>query len=148
MSSNFWAVQVALHEQVELKPIMFLSACVHDMLCLVVTGHDRLGTTVWLALALWCTMALGEAALLEQSSMCLAAWAAIFGLPSLYLRCRHILDALVEEALRILAAYVKAGPQLMRPATLLACAVIVITMQHAPCAGLFQCTYAHLLATI
>jgi hypothetical protein len=72
-------------------------------------GHDRTGTTVWLALTLWTTMALGEAALLSQSSMSMAVWCAIFGLPSLYLHCRHILDVLVEEALQLVAAFLKAG---------------------------------------
>ncbi|KAL0037393.1 hypothetical protein WJX79_005832 [Trebouxia sp. C0005] len=73
------------------------------------SGHDRTGTTVWLALTLWTTMALGEAALLSQSSMSLAVWCAIFGLPSLYLQCRHILDVLVEEALQLVAAFLRAG---------------------------------------
>ena len=72
-------------------------------------GHDRTGTTVWLALTLWTTMALGEAALLSQSSMSLAIWCAIFGLPSLYLQCRHVLDVLVEEALQLVAAFLRAG---------------------------------------
>jgi len=72
-------------------------------------GHDRTGTTVWLALTLWTTMALGEAALLSQSSMSLAVWCAIFGLPSLYLQCRHVLDVLVEEALQLVAAFLRAG---------------------------------------
>ncbi|KAL0053004.1 hypothetical protein WJX82_011350 [Trebouxia sp. C0006] len=73
------------------------------------SGHDRTGTTVWLALTLWTTMALGEAALLSQSSMSLAVWCAIFGLPSLYLQCRHVLDVLVEEALQLVAAFLRAG---------------------------------------
>lgn len=73
------------------------------------SGHDRTGTTVWLALTLWTAMALGEAALLTQSSMSLAIWCAIFGLPSLYLQCRHVLDVLVEEALQLVAAFLKAG---------------------------------------
>ena len=54
-------------------------------------------------------MALGEAALMYQSSMCLAVWCALFGLPSLYLQCRHILDLLVEEALQLVAAFLRAG---------------------------------------
>ena len=91
---------------------------VGDRLCLVTSlhcllaGHDRTGTTVWLALTLWTIMALGEAALLAQSSMCMAVWCAIFGLPSLYLQCRHILDVLVEESLQLVAAFLRAGPYL------------------------------------
>jgi len=88
----------------------------HNIVCMVwrmaawlSAGHDRTGTTVWLALTLWTTMALGEAALLSQSSMSMAVWCAIFGLPSLYLHCRHILDVLVEEALQLVAAFLKAG---------------------------------------
>lgn len=72
-------------------------------------GHDRTGTSVWLALTLWSIMAVGEAALMSQSSMCLAVWCALFGLPSLYIRCRHILDLLVEEALQLVAAFLRAG---------------------------------------
>lgn len=64
---------------------------------------------MWLALTLWSLMALGEAALLAQSSMWLAVWCAIFGLPTLYLHCRHILDVLVEEALQLMAAFLKGG---------------------------------------
>ena len=88
----------------------------HNIVCMVWTmaacmsaGHDRTGTTVWLALTLWTAMALGEAALLTQSSMSLAIWCATFGLPSLYLQCRHVLDVLVEEALQLVAAFLKAG---------------------------------------
>lgn len=92
-------------------------ACImHNIVCMMwnmaaclSAGHDRTGTTVWLALTLWTTMALGEAALLSQSSMSLAVWCAIFGLPSLYLQCRHILDVLVEEALQLVAAFLRAG---------------------------------------
>ncbi|KAL3160022.1 hypothetical protein ABBQ38_010408 [Trebouxia sp. C0009 RCD-2024] len=73
------------------------------------SGHDRTGTSVWLALTLWSIMAVGEAALMSQSSMCLAVWCALFGLPSLYIRCRHILDLLVEEALQLVAAFLRAG---------------------------------------
>ena len=54
-------------------------------------------------------MALGEAGLMLQSSMWLALWCALFSLPSLYLQCRHILDLLVEEALHLVAAFLKAG---------------------------------------
>ncbi len=88
----------------------------HKVVCMVwrmaawlSAGHDRTGTTVWLALTLWTTMAMGEAALLSQSSMSMAVWFAIFGLPSLYLQCRHILDVLVEEALQLVAAFLRAG---------------------------------------
>lgn len=88
----------------------------HNIVCMVwrmaawlPAGHDRTGTTVWLALTLWTTMALGEAALLSQSSMSMAVWCAIFGLPSLYLQCRHVLDVLVEEALQLVAAFIRAG---------------------------------------
>ena len=75
----------------------------------MLVGHDRTGTTVWLALTLWVIMAVGEAALLAQSSMAIAVWCALFGLPSLYLQCRHILDVLVEEALQLVAAFLRAG---------------------------------------
>lgn len=54
-------------------------------------------------------MALGETALVSQSSMSMAVWCAIFGLPTLYLQCRHILDVLVEEALQLVAAFLRAG---------------------------------------
>lgn len=62
-------------------------------------------------------MALGEAGLMAQSSIWLAVWCALFGLPSLYLQCRHILDVLVEEALQLVAAFLRAGPSLL-PSTL------------------------------
>ena len=87
-------------------------------------GHDCTGTTVWLALTLWTIMALGEAALLSQSSMSIAVWCAIFGLPSLYLQCRHILDVLVEEALQLVAASLRAGQHT------LPCAVWSDTYSH------------------
>ena len=79
------------------------------MLAGLSAGHDRTGTTVWLALTLWTMMALGEAGLMLQSSMWLAVWCALFSLPSLYLQCRHILDLLVDEALHLVAAFLKAG---------------------------------------
>ena len=89
--------------------------------CNMFAGHDRTGTTVWRALTLWVVMALGEAALLTQSSMAIAVWCALFGLPSLYLQCRHILDVLVEEALQLVAAFLKAGQPLMWHQTQMCC---------------------------
>ena len=72
-------------------------------------------------------MALGEAALLSQSGMSMAIWCAVFGLPSLYLQCRHILDVLVEEALQVVAAFLKAGQYGMR----------CLLGLHAPCGRQF-----------
>lgn len=66
-------------------------------------------------------MALGEAGLLSQSSMSMTVWCALFGLPSLYLQCRHILDVLVEEALQLVAAFLQAG-QPLHLCGLLSCA--------------------------
>ncbi|KAL0036414.1 hypothetical protein WJX77_006991 [Trebouxia sp. C0004] len=115
------------------------------------SGHDRTGTTVWLALTLWTTMALGEAALLSQSSMSLAVWCAIFGLPSLYLQCRHILDVLVEEALQLVAAFLRAG---QRGTVMFAAAAGLVVLMAVPlsifarlccgCPALTQPAHVHL----
>lgn len=62
-------------------------------------GCTSIGGTVWLALALWITMLLGESGLFAQSTVWQAAWCAAFGLPYAYMQCRRVADALVEEAL-------------------------------------------------
>lgn len=72
-------------------------------------GHDRMGTSVWLGLSLWAVMGVGEAGLMQQSSLAIALWCCLFGLPSLYLQCRHILDALVEESLHLVALSLRTG---------------------------------------
>ena len=81
-------------------------------------------------------MALGEAALLAQSSMWLAVWCAIFGLPTLYLQCRHILDVLVEEALQLVAAFLKAGLHLVHCVECFALHLTVYVL--VACSGLYQ----------
>lgn len=96
-------------------------------------GHSRTGTSVWLALTLWTIMALGEAALMAQSSMCLAVWCALFGLPSLYLSCRHILDLLVEEALQLVAAFLRPG---VSPLSLTVCSCCVASCENTVSLGL------------
>lgn len=81
-------------------------------------GHDRMGTTVWLGLVLWGIMGVGEAGLMQQSSLAIALWCCLFGLPCLYLQCRHILDALVEESLHLVALSLQTGQS---PAVLSSC---------------------------
>lgn len=68
-----------------------------------------MGTTVWLGLVLWGIMGVGEAGLMQQSSLAIALWCCLFGLPCLYLQCRHILDALVEESLHLVLLSLNTG---------------------------------------
>ena len=66
--------------------------------------------TLWLGLALWLFMALGEARLLRQARMAMLAWAALFSLPTAYRQSGRMLDTVAEEILDF-AVGVLAGGQ-------------------------------------
>ena len=108
------ARQSSKHKQYKQYYCVRCSVCLSlDFWC-TLAGHDRMGTTVWLGLVLWGIMGVGEAGLMQQSSLAIALWCCLFGLPCLYLQCRHILDALVEESLHLVALSLRTGEQLLR----------------------------------
>lgn len=71
-------------------------------------GRDTVAT-VWLALALWLFMCLGETRLLSQARMAMVAWAAIFSLPPAYSQSRRALHSLTDEMLAFAAAVLAGG---------------------------------------
>lgn len=74
---------------------------------LSVGGH--MGSSVWLALALWVVMVLGELQLVGQGKLAVCCWLGAFSLPWLYVQCKRALDGLVEEAAAAVAAAARSG---------------------------------------
>ncbi|KAK9824585.1 hypothetical protein WJX72_011507 [[Myrmecia] bisecta] len=74
-----------------------------------ISGYDKLGTTVWLALTLWLVMCIGELHLVTQSGLAMGCWVAVFTLPSFYMQCRSALDVLVDELMAFMSVVVLGG---------------------------------------
>eukprot|EP00191_Tetraselmis_sp_GSL018_P007273 CAMPEP_0177605376 /NCGR_PEP_ID=MMETSP0419_2-20121207/16666_1 /TAXON_ID=582737 /ORGANISM="Tetraselmis sp., Strain GSL018" /LENGTH=394 /DNA_ID=CAMNT_0019099517 /DNA_START=280 /DNA_END=1460 /DNA_ORIENTATION=+ len=66
----------------------------------------ELGPTIWAGMVLAAVFVVGELHLLSQVSLATASWLMAFTLPWLYLQCRHALDLLAEEAVRLAASRV------------------------------------------
>ncbi|EIE26867.1 hypothetical protein COCSUDRAFT_59374 [Coccomyxa subellipsoidea C-169] len=87
-------------------------AAVAGLVARRLSGHDSVGSTVWLALVLWLVMCIGELGIVSQSVLAMYAWIALFCLPYFYRACRHALDALVEETLLFVAEVVRGGERM------------------------------------
>lgn len=64
---------------------------------------------VWLGLCLWLVICIGELGWLNQSSLSLWLWVALFALPRLYVTSRTALDALVDDSLAFVLSAVHGG---------------------------------------
>ena len=94
------------------------------------TGHDSLGGSVWLGLALWSAACLGELRVFSQPSMLIVLWLAGFILPGVYVTCRSVLDSLVDEAFHFVASLLYDG-ELCCMLQLLDCSM-TITISESP----------------
>ena len=72
-------------------------------------GHDSLGASVWLGLALWAVACIGELHIFAQPSMLILLWLAAFVLPVAYVTCRDALDGLVDESVQVIFELLHGG---------------------------------------